>query len=128
MDWVEAGSFGEGDVQTTTELLLADVAERLAELAVSPSSELVVGLWEPWSDLCVVALDGEMDMGNAAAVGQALNGRLARRDLVIDLSQLTFMDSTGIHELVKRSKTLDTKAASSSSPHPPPQSHECSRS
>ena len=109
VDWVEAGSFGVGAAQTTTELLLAGVAARLAELAVSPSGELVVGLWEPWSDLCVVALGGEMDMSNAAVLGHALDGRRGRRDLIIDLSQLTFVDSTGIHELVKLSRTLDAE-------------------
>jgi anti-anti-sigma factor len=102
---------GDGDPQLRNELLVGQVRERLAECEGSASEELMVGLWRPWDGLCVVALRGEMDMNNAAAVRRAVDGRIGADscDLIVELSQLTFMDSSGIDELVSLSRTLDTE-------------------
>ena len=49
----------------------------------------------------VIKLSGEMDVANAHAVSACLNGLLdAGADVVIDLSELQFIDSTGLGVLV----------------------------
>ncbi|SNY47042.1 STAS domain-containing protein [Paractinoplanes atraurantiacus] len=51
----------------------------------------------------VVALAGEIDMDNAAQVRQFLDGVLQReqpRNLVIDMGEVTFLGSAGIHALL----------------------------
>jgi len=94
-----------------TSYWVTQVRARLAECEGAPSEELIVGVWEPWSGLCVVALRGEMDMSNAAALSRAVGRHVgaASFDLIVELSQLTFIDSCGITELVKLSKTLDVE-------------------
>ncbi|MFF5076218.1 STAS domain-containing protein [Actinoplanes sp. NPDC000266] len=51
----------------------------------------------------VVALAGDIDMDNSAQVRQFLDGVLERerpRNLVIDMGEVTFLGSAGIHALV----------------------------
>ena len=55
----------------------------------------------------VVALYGELDMSSADCVGEALAG-IGGSTVVVDLSKLTFMDSTGITALVvARNRIMD---------------------
>jgi anti-sigma B factor antagonist len=55
----------------------------------------------------VVALSGQIDLANAEAIGAALEPWLsAGGPLTLDLSGVTFMDSTGLHLLVKAAKSL----------------------
>jgi anti-anti-sigma factor len=54
-----------------------------------------------------IRIAGEIDMSNADSLGEALAGAI--RDAVnghlrVDLSELTFIDSSGIHMLVKAAK------------------------
>lgn len=50
----------------------------------------------------VVALAGELDMVNAPTVADALDTLVADgRQVVVDLTELTFIDSSGIHALVR---------------------------
>jgi len=111
MNRLEPAGFASGDAdrQSRNELVVGQVRARLAECEGSPSEELIVGLWHPWSGLCVVALRGEMDMRNAAALCRTVDGRVgaASCDLIVELSQLTFMDSSGINELLQLARTLD---------------------
>jgi anti-anti-sigma factor len=55
-------------------------------------------------DQCTVALRGEIDMANAvdtfAVLHDAANGD-GCRELVIDLAELTFLDSSGLRTLIK---------------------------
>lgn len=53
-------------------------------------------------DTCVVALRGELDLANAATAESALQEALAsgQSQVLVDLSQLEFIDSTGIALLV----------------------------
>lgn len=57
---------------------------------------------QPGDGPAVVRLRGEMDVANAGAVSACLNGLLdAGADVVIDLSGLQFIDSTGLGVLVR---------------------------
>jgi anti-sigma B factor antagonist len=55
----------------------------------------------------VVALSGQIDMATADAMGAALEPWLrAGGPLTLDLSGVTFMDSTGLHVVVKAAQSL----------------------
>lgn len=51
----------------------------------------------------VVRLDGELDLSTAGGVRAELERAVegARRDVVVDLRSLAFLDSTGIHALIE---------------------------
>ena len=55
----------------------------------------------------VVTLSGEIDLATAAAVASALEpwARLGG-PVIVDVSEVTFMDSTGLHALIKVAKAL----------------------
>lgn len=48
----------------------------------------------------VITLIGEIDIATAASLDSALTG-VASKDLVVDLQGVSFMDSTGLHSLLK---------------------------
>jgi anti-anti-sigma factor len=63
----------------------------------------------------VIAFAGELDMATAHAMHTAFEPWIrAGGPVVVDLSEVTFMDSTGIHALLKAAKPSATAAASSS--------------
>jgi anti-anti-sigma factor len=99
---------GDGTAVMPVEALLRAVSERLAEppAPADPPPKLVLGLWIPWAGLCVAALTGEMDIANASHLREALLAQAPSgpRYLVIELSQLGFIDSLGIHALTKLAK------------------------
>jgi anti-sigma B factor antagonist len=89
--------------------LLHTVRNRVTEAPVAAADSpppLVHGLWIPWDGLCVVALTGEMDIANASHLREALVAQVPSgpRYLVIELSQLRFVDSLGIHALTRLAK------------------------
>jgi anti-sigma B factor antagonist len=55
-----------------------------------------------------LSLHGEIDLGTAPRLREALEPALARQTglVVLDLSQITFMDSTGVHVLVETLQRL----------------------
>lgn len=57
----------------------------------------------------VIAVEGELDMSNAAALERELEGpaRAAGAPLLIDLSRCEFIDSTGIALIVRSWQELD---------------------
>jgi anti-sigma B factor antagonist len=56
---------------------------------------------QPGDGPAVVRISGEMDVASAGAVSECLTGLLdAGADVVIDLSELEFIDSTGLGVLV----------------------------
>jgi anti-anti-sigma factor len=74
------------------------------------SSELfVIDVSHPSPGLYVVALVGEMDIANTAAFASRIAGLGATGAyrVVIDLSALTFLDSSGINALVSAAKALE---------------------
>jgi anti-sigma B factor antagonist len=58
--------------------------------------------------VAVVILSGEVDMSNAAAVRQRITDFVTAEDpaVVIDLSDLAFIDSAGLHALVELGSVL----------------------
>jgi anti-sigma B factor antagonist len=61
---------------------------------------------EPYT---LVALAGEADVTNAAALRGALEAEVAKRPqtLIIDLSELRFMDSSALHAILTANRALD---------------------
>jgi anti-anti-sigma factor len=59
--------------------------------------------------VCVILVEGELDMNTAAELERQLEAPLAAPDsgLLIDLSRCEFIDSTGIALIVKAWQTLD---------------------
>ena len=59
-------------------------------------------------DVLVVEAHGELDAAGAPALGAALKAAaLERRNVVVDLRGLSFMDSSGLRELVLARRLLD---------------------
>ncbi len=52
-------------------------------------------------DVIVVSLTGELDMASAAALHQAIERAQEQGPIVVDLRDLTFIDSTGIRALIQ---------------------------
>jgi anti-sigma B factor antagonist len=81
----------------------------------------VVAAVEEQDRAVVVKLVGELDLYNAAEVRDALDGVCSRKPgrIVVDLSEVTFIDSTGLGVLVEaRSKLADRKSFLLSAPQP----------
>jgi anti-sigma B factor antagonist len=59
----------------------------------------------------VVALAGELDMANAPAVSETLDALAdAEQPVIVDLSGLSFIDSSGIHAIVNPRPQLESFA------------------
>jgi anti-anti-sigma factor len=58
---------------------------------------------------CVVSVAGEIDMATVATLREAVDAVLlsSERDIWIDLTQVGFIDSTGLHVLVHAHRMLD---------------------
>ncbi|HEX6452118.1 MAG TPA: STAS domain-containing protein [Trebonia sp.] len=57
----------------------------------------------------IVELSGEADATNSDALREILDAEIRKqpRTVVLDLSQLRFMDSTALHVILRASRTLD---------------------
>jgi anti-anti-sigma factor len=67
-------------------------------------SSFQVLLSEPSATTLVLNLSGELDLGTVPPLrdaSQAATGSGDHRHLIFDLTDLEFMDSTGLHEIVK---------------------------
>ena len=82
-------------------LVLADLWESQMESAIPPGELAVHTRHE--ADAVVVALAGELDLPAAPLARDALARALhePRQRLIIDLSGLTFIDSSGLHVLLQ---------------------------
>lgn len=59
----------------------------------------------------VALLTGEIDMSNATSVRQQIAGSVTPDDdaLIVDLSQLSFIDSAGLHSMIELGTVLDER-------------------
>ena len=66
-------------------------------------------LEEHRDDLCLAAVQGEIDASNAAQIGERLRASLTNRStvLVLDLSGTTYVDSAGINLLFELAGELE---------------------
>ncbi len=57
----------------------------------------------------LVALAGEADVTNSGALRELLDAEVAKepRTLIIDLSELRFMDSSALHVILRANRTMD---------------------
>jgi anti-anti-sigma factor len=59
---------------------------------------------EPLEDACLIRAAGEIDLGTVDALRRELDvARMEAVTVVLDLSDVTFIDSTGLHLLLKAS-------------------------
>jgi anti-anti-sigma factor len=72
----------------------------MAEIRVEREDETVVAI-----------LTGEVDMSNAATVRQQMAGSITPDDdaVIVDLSELSFIDSAGLHSLIELGTVLDER-------------------
>ncbi|MCU1677321.1 MAG: anti-sigma-factor antagonist, partial [Frankiales bacterium] len=61
-------------------------------------------------DLTVLVVAGELDLHTEPLLVEALDG--SRGTVVLDLSELTFVDSAGIHALVESQKDITRQGGS----------------
>jgi len=70
-------------------------------MAFDDDVQMGLSVDQPVDGPAIVKLSGEMDVGNAGAVSECLVNLVdAGADVVIDLSDLQFIDSTGLGVLV----------------------------
>jgi anti-anti-sigma factor len=86
-----------------------------AELSDALPAGLRITISEQGTE-ATLALAGEWDLGEADATRRAVRAALARRParLVLDLSRLSFIDSSGVHilmDLVRRAGRLKIELA-----------------
>jgi len=81
------------------------------------SREPVVGLAER-GDVLVLSLAGELDLADAAALREALRDAVERspKRLVVDLTEVTFVDSTVLGALVEARSKLGGDAFALAAP------------
>lgn len=83
--------------------LLAQMQNWLAESAApGEGAPLELRLWTPLEGLALLAMSGEMDMSNAHELPATLAPLLRQQAqrVIVDLSQMSFIDSTGIRAVV----------------------------
>jgi anti-anti-sigma factor len=76
---------------------------------------IIAGLWivvRQHDATTTIALDGEWDLAQREKISYAIENALARQPqrVVLDLTRLTFMDSTGVHgvlDLARRAAELN---------------------
>jgi len=87
-----------------------DAFYRVATHIVTTGSDdaLSISVTEPSEGLFVVALSGELDMASAGELSLRLAGlRSARTRIVVDVSALAFIDSSGLNALVTSARAVD---------------------
>ena len=92
-----------GDLEHSTARLYAPGAQRAKVVPMGSDEKVPVGISvdQPGDGPAIVRISGEMDVGSAGVVSDCLTRLLdAGADVVIDLSELEFIDSTGLGVLV----------------------------
>jgi anti-anti-sigma factor len=67
--------------------------------------------FEREDETVVAIITGEVDMSNAATVRQQIAGSITPDDdaVIVDLSELSFIDSAGLHSLIELGTVLDER-------------------
>jgi anti-anti-sigma factor len=102
MDWAEPVALAtEGNRPFQPIAALGDLARGMTEFAAAASVRLEVGVWRPAPDLCVIALVGELCSATTATLEVKIHALGVRYPccLVVDLSRLTSLDSSGVDAL-----------------------------
>lgn len=73
------------------------------------------------ADAVVLALSGELDLSSAQALSRELIDAEASGRVVVDLSGLKFMDSTGLHTLLSAQRRYEQSGSRLSLLRGPPQ-------
>jgi anti-anti-sigma factor len=82
----------------------------LASTDGSAHREGVVRVKPERDEIVAVSLEGEFDVANASALRDQVDGSLASgNDLILDLSQATFIDSSVIHVLFEAARAVKGK-------------------
>jgi anti-anti-sigma factor len=83
-------------------------------VADTPPHGFTIKVSKPADDVSVVALSGELDLAGAPELSRSLSlltGPGAGR-VVVDLTRLAFIDSTGLRELLRAAKAIDANGGS----------------
>ena len=73
----------------------------------SPEPGGVIRVVPETDEIVAVCLEGDFDLSNAPAIGKEVGLALEDgNDLILDLSQATFIDSSVVHVLVNASKAV----------------------
>jgi anti-anti-sigma factor len=105
------------------------MAERPAEQSsvdahgIRPPDAFAIEARDPEDGFLVLALEGEFDLAAAEALREHLDAAQAAADrgVVCDLSAVTFVDSSGLRELLRASTAFreEGKAFALAAPQPP---------
>jgi anti-sigma B factor antagonist len=74
-------------------------------------TELAIVRVERLGDRTVVAIEGEVDMSNAAQLGAEITAAVPNgiRELVVDLTATTYLDSVGVSLLLRLAARLSSR-------------------
>ena len=77
----------------------------------APTYGFAVDVSQPAADLSLVTLSGELDLAGAPELSRALAGLQApaANRVVVDLTRLGFIDSTGLRVLITAAKAIHSK-------------------
>jgi anti-sigma B factor antagonist len=71
--------------------------------------DLLTAVFDPQSPgAAVVRLEGEIDLSSSHVLSETIDSMLSSdlREVVIDATSVTFMDSTGLHALIQAKKSI----------------------
>lgn len=71
--------------------------------------DLLTAVFDPLSPrAAVVRLEGEIDLSSSHVLSETIDSMLSSdlREVVIDATSVTFMDSTGLHALIQAKKSI----------------------
>jgi anti-sigma B factor antagonist len=73
-----------------------------------PTSDLLRVTTEPLEDGCLVRVTGEIDLSTVAVLRRELDAALGEdATVLLDLSGVTFIDSSGLHLLIEASQSSE---------------------
>jgi anti-anti-sigma factor len=80
---------------------------RIEGRGVDPAGAFSIERLDGPDGIAVIALQGELDMAAAPAVRSRVDGAAGLRALVLDLGEVTFVDSSALKELLRAVSELD---------------------